>query len=70
MKTFGEVIEAFEEAGVDVRGAYWDDSSDIGLVIVFEGRRLVVSSVSYSPSGDRVGQQDGEILVTAAKSPS
>lgn len=61
MKTFGEVITALEKEGVDVREIYWmDGGADIDLVILVDGKRYTVSSITFTPRRTGV---DGEILV-------
>lgn len=59
MKTFGEVVQAFEDARVDVRDAYWGfphrkSDGDLELVLVRDGVEHHVVSVTAA---------DGRIIV-------
>lgn len=50
-QTFSEVIARFEDAGVDVRAAYWDGGeADIDMVIEVDGVAYIVGAVAYSPA--------------------
>lgn len=63
---FGEVIEAFEEAGVDVRQAYWSDGTYIDLELIAGDKHFVVSGVEFTPIG--TGER-GKILVDIKETP-